>query len=97
MTKKTEQKGSDQMLLLTESHDVIAGSAWSHCLYGVRDGDKTAFRITVSGDGERSEAFAGYELTRALAAFQMLVRGRVTACTLCDVIEDGLFSYASAE
>ncbi len=90
MTSNTEKLDLDEALLLTEAYDVIAGSAWRHGLYALRDGSKTAFWITVDGKEEAGEAFVGYDLACAFAIYQMLVRGRVTACTLCDVVEDAL-------
>ena len=52
--------------------------------------------IEVRYDGERAAAFAGADLLRAASAYQKIVRGAVTPCTLDDVLAD-LFAEAADE
>ena len=50
--------------------------------------NERGYVIEVRYDGERAAAFAGADLFRAASAYQKIVRGAVTPCTLTDVLAD---------
>ena len=51
--------------------------------------DRTShFLISVCNGEECVEVDAGSDLLRALTHFRRIVNGKVTPCTLCDVLHD---------
>ena len=45
------------------------------------------FSVEIEFEGECARAFLGEGFIRAARIFEMLTKGAVTPCTLCDVVE----------
>ena len=52
------------------------------------DAEPSAFAVRIEFEGEVGEAYLGESVARAAQIFEILVCGRVTPCTMCDIIAD---------
>ncbi len=81
-------EGTETEVTLAEDHIYFGGMHLDYRL-SVRDANAgREFIIFVGKGSEHQEAGAGRELERALECYRRVVRGGVTPCTLCDVLED---------
>ncbi len=52
----------------------------------------TQYYVEICRDGERAAAYLGEDASAAHALYARLVRGTVTPCTLCDIVQDARFA-----
>lgn len=84
----SRKTGSENLIVLTEENVCFGGMLIRYRL-AVQNGAKNErFRLTIAKGEECCTADAGDDLFFAVDAYQKIVRGRVTPCTLEDVMAD---------
>ena len=70
--------------ILDEREIIVCGRPLRYCLFQSERG----YGIEVRYAGDDATAFAGTDLLGAVSAYDKIVRGAVTPCTLADVLAD---------
>ncbi len=87
MTEKELSAGRLTLVLLREDHANVAGDVARYRLY---EGcfASSQYYVEVTFAGERSAAYLGEDGTRAIDAYEAILDGTVTPCTLQAITED---------
>ncbi len=85
---KTSALNSQNRITLHEEHVYFGGMNLAYQLMLSRGEELHSFCIRVSKGSEVREVDVGTDLSRALSWYEAIVRGRVTPCTLEEVLRD---------